>query len=135
MRQERIGGVIVLSGDVHTAVDIELDGGPREFVAGPLGAWPSCRIAPRIRPLLEASGRFFICDAFNCGLVTVRPRRPTRGRGAIRGRRRCRALHHARRAGLSAMTRRRTWIVLAVGAAIVLGAVLAPVVVELSLRK
>jgi alkaline phosphatase D len=73
VRQERIGGVIVLSGDVHTAVDIELDGGPREFVAGPLGAWPSCRIAPRIRPLLEASGRFFICDAFNCGLVTVRP--------------------------------------------------------------
>ena len=33
------------------------------------------------------------------------------------------------------MTLRRTWIVLAVGAAIVLGAVLAPVVVELSLRK
>jgi len=73
VREERIPGVIVLSGDVHTAVDIELDGGPREFVAGPLAAWPSCRIAPRIRPLLEASGRFFICDAFNCGLVTVRP--------------------------------------------------------------
>ena len=73
IRDERIRGVIVLSGDVHTAVDIELDGGPREFVAGPLAAWPSCRIAPRIRPLLEASGRFFICDAFNCGLVTVRP--------------------------------------------------------------
>jgi hypothetical protein len=33
------------------------------------------------------------------------------------------------------MTRRRTWIVLAVGAAIVLAAVLAPVVVELSLRR
>jgi hypothetical protein len=33
------------------------------------------------------------------------------------------------------MTRRRTWIVLVVGAAIVLAAVLAPVVVELSLRK
>ena len=73
VRDERIRGVIVLSGDVHTAVDIELDGGPREFVAGPLAAWPSCRIAPRIRPLLETSGRFFICDAFNCGLVTVRP--------------------------------------------------------------
>jgi alkaline phosphatase D len=73
LHDEKIRGVIVLSGDVHTAVDIELDGGPREFVAGPLGAWPSCRIAPRIKPLLEASGRFFICDAFNCGLVTVRP--------------------------------------------------------------
>jgi alkaline phosphatase D len=73
LRDEKIRGVIVLSGDVHTAVDIELDDGPREFVAGPLAAWPSCRIAPRIKPLLEASGRFFICDAFNCGLVTVRP--------------------------------------------------------------
>ena len=73
LRDERIRGVIVLSGDVHTAVDIELDGGPREFIAGPLGAWPSCRIVPRIRALLEASGRFFICDAFNYGLVTVKP--------------------------------------------------------------
>ena len=63
----------MLSGDVHTAVDIELDGGPREFVAGPLAAWPSCRIVPRIRALLEASGRFFICDSFNYGLVTVKP--------------------------------------------------------------
>jgi hypothetical protein len=33
------------------------------------------------------------------------------------------------------MARRQTWIMLAVGAAIVLAAVLAPVVVELSLRK
>jgi hypothetical protein len=33
------------------------------------------------------------------------------------------------------MTRRRTWVVVAVGAAIVLAAVLAPVVVDLSLKK
>jgi hypothetical protein len=36
---------------------------------------------------------------------------------------------------VSAMLRRRTWIVMAVGAAIILAAVLAPVVVDLSLKK
>jgi hypothetical protein len=36
---------------------------------------------------------------------------------------------------VSAMPRRRTWIVMAVGAAIILAAVLAPVVVDLSLKK
>jgi hypothetical protein len=33
------------------------------------------------------------------------------------------------------MTRRRAWIVVAMGAAIILGAVLTPMVVDLTLRK
>jgi alkaline phosphatase D len=73
VREERIGGVIVLSADVHAAVDVDLGTGVREFIAGPIGAWPLCRLVPQARRVLEASGRFFICDAFNWGLFTVRP--------------------------------------------------------------
>ena len=73
VRTERIRGVIVLSADVHAAVDVDLGTGVREFIAGPVAAWPLCRIAPRARPHLQASGRFFICDAFNWALLTVRP--------------------------------------------------------------
>jgi alkaline phosphatase D len=73
VRDERIGGVIVLSADVHAAVDVDLGTGVREFIAGPIGAWPLCRIVPQARQLLQASGRFFLCDAFNWGLITVRP--------------------------------------------------------------
>lgn len=36
---------------------------------------------------------------------------------------------------MSGMTRRRAWIVMAMGAAIILAAVLTPVVIELTLRK
>jgi hypothetical protein len=32
-----------------------------------------CRVVPQARRLLAASGRFFICDAFNWALFTVRP--------------------------------------------------------------
>jgi alkaline phosphatase D len=73
VRDERIGGVIVLSADVHAAVDVDLGTGVREFIAGPIGAWPLCRIVPQARRALEASGRFFICDAVNWALIAVRP--------------------------------------------------------------
>jgi alkaline phosphatase D len=73
VRDERIAGVIVLSADVHAAVDVDLGTGVREFIAGPIGAWPLCRIVAQARQVLQASGRFFICDAFNWGLFTVRP--------------------------------------------------------------
>jgi alkaline phosphatase D len=73
VRAERITGIIVLSADVHAAVDVDLGTGVREFIAGPIAAWPLCRILPLARPRLRASGRFFICDAFNWGLFTVRP--------------------------------------------------------------
>ncbi|HEU4371272.1 MAG TPA: alkaline phosphatase D family protein [Methylomirabilota bacterium] len=73
VRAERVTGVIVLSADVHAAVDVDLGTGVRELIAGPIGAWPLCRIVPQARAALQASGRFFICDAFNWALLTVRP--------------------------------------------------------------
>jgi len=73
VRAERITGVIVLSADVHAAVDVDLGTGVREFIAGPIGAWPLCRIVPQARGPLQASGRFFICDTFNWARLTVRP--------------------------------------------------------------
>jgi alkaline phosphatase D len=73
VRTQRIEGVIVLSADVHGAVDVDLGTGIREFIAGPIAAWPMCRVVPQARRLLAASGRFFICDAFNWALFTVRP--------------------------------------------------------------
>ena len=69
---ERIGGVVFLSADIHAAMELE-GRGVREFIAGPIAAWPLCQLVRDIRPRLEATGRFFICDAFNFGLVTVRP--------------------------------------------------------------
>jgi alkaline phosphatase D len=73
VRAERITGVVVLSADVHAAVDVDLATGVREFIAGPLAAWPLCRIVPRAREALLASGRPFVCDAFNWARLTVRP--------------------------------------------------------------
>jgi alkaline phosphatase D len=73
VRAERVTGVIVLSCDVHAAVDVDRGTGVREFIAGPIGAWPLCRIVPQARRALQASGRFFICDTFNWALLTVRP--------------------------------------------------------------
>ncbi len=73
VRSERIRGVVVLSADVHAAVDVDFGDGVREFIAGPLAAWPLCSIAPIARRHLEASGRPFICDAFNWARLTVRP--------------------------------------------------------------
>lgn len=73
VRSERITGVIVLSADVHAAVDVDLGDGVREFIAGPLGAWPLCSLVPTARRQLQASGRPFVCDTFTWARVTVRP--------------------------------------------------------------
>jgi alkaline phosphatase D len=73
VRRERIAGVVVLSADVHAAVDVDVGTGVREFIAGPIGAWPLCRLVPQARAALQASGRFFICDGSNWALITVRP--------------------------------------------------------------
>lgn len=73
IRRERIGGVVVLSADVHTALDGSGMEGIDEFVAGPLAAPPVCLMAPFVvHRRLAATGRFFLCDSYNYGLVTVR---------------------------------------------------------------
>jgi alkaline phosphatase D len=73
VRSERIGGVIVLSGDVHAAVDVDFGDGVREFIAGPIAAWTLCSLVPIARRYLQASGRPFVCDSFNWARLTVRP--------------------------------------------------------------
>jgi PhoD-like phosphatase len=75
VRSERIGGVIVLSADVHAAVDVDFGDGVREFIAGPLAAWTLCSLVPMARRYLQASGRPFVCDSFNWARLTVRRRR------------------------------------------------------------
>jgi alkaline phosphatase D len=71
-RQERIGGLVFLSADLHLAMDLADRDGLRDFIAGPIGAWPFCRILPR-RGTLRNTERFSLCDAYNYGLITVRP--------------------------------------------------------------
>jgi alkaline phosphatase D len=71
-RQERIGGLVFLSADLHLAMDLADRDGLRDFIAGPIGAWPFCRILPR-RGALRNAERFSLCDAYNYGLITVRP--------------------------------------------------------------
>lgn len=71
-RQERIGGLVFLSADMHLAMDLADRDGLRDFIAGPIGAWPFCRIAPRRGPLRNTE-RFSLCDTYTYGLVTVRP--------------------------------------------------------------
>ena len=71
-RQERIGGLVFLSADMHLAMDLADRDGLRDFIAGPIGAWPFCRIAPRRGPLRNTE-RFSLCDTYTYGLITVRP--------------------------------------------------------------
>jgi alkaline phosphatase D len=71
-KRERIGGIVFLSADMHVAMDLADRDGLRDFIAGPIGAWPFCRIAPRRGPLRNTE-RFSLCDTYNYGLVTVRP--------------------------------------------------------------
>ena len=52
-RQERIGGLVFLSADMHLAMDLADRDGLRDFIAGPIGAWPFCRIAAPPRPAAE----------------------------------------------------------------------------------
>ncbi len=72
-RTEGITGIIILSADVHAARDLVGGDGLREFVVGPIAAWPLCQLVRDLRPRWEATGQFFICDAYNYGLVMVRP--------------------------------------------------------------
>lgn len=72
IRRERIRNVVVLSADIHMALDYEANG-VQEYVAGPIGAWPACRDRGPRRQALERSGRFFICDQMNFGVIAVRP--------------------------------------------------------------
>jgi alkaline phosphatase D len=71
-RQERIGGLVFLSADMHLAMDLADGDGLRDFVAGPIGAWPFCRVLPR-RGALRNTERFSLCDAYTYGLIAVRP--------------------------------------------------------------
>ncbi len=73
IRSERISGVIVLSADVHAAVDVDFGNGVREFIAGPIGAWTLCSMVPMARRHLQASRRPFVCDTSNWARLTVRP--------------------------------------------------------------
>jgi phosphodiesterase/alkaline phosphatase D-like protein len=73
IRAERITGVIVLSADIHAAVDIDLGSGVRELIAGPIAAWTLCSVLPVARGHLQASGRPFVCDTFTWARLTVRP--------------------------------------------------------------
>ena len=70
--QERIGNVAFLSADMHLAMDLADRDGLRDFIAGPIGAWPFCRILPRRGPLRNTE-RFSLCDTHTYGLITVRP--------------------------------------------------------------
>jgi alkaline phosphatase D len=73
VRLERITGVIVLSADVHAAVDVDVADGVRELIAGPIAAWTLCSLVPLARRQLQASGRPFVCDTLNWARLTVRP--------------------------------------------------------------
>lgn len=71
-RQERIGGLVFLSADMHLAMDLVDGDGLRDFIAGPIGAWPFCRVVPRRGPLRNTE-RFSLCDRRTYGLINVRP--------------------------------------------------------------
>ena len=72
--RERIRNVVILSADIHMALDFEEDG-VQEFVAGPIGAVLHCRgdAAAARKEVWTRTGRPFLCDATNFGLITVRP--------------------------------------------------------------
>lgn len=76
-RARRLRNVVVLSGDIHMAVDVtDRASGVREFVAGPIAATPQCAMHPESRTILEQRGLPHVCDEYNFGLVTVRPDPP-----------------------------------------------------------
>jgi alkaline phosphatase D len=71
-RQERIDGLVFLSADMHLAMDLADRDGLRDFIAGPIGAWPFCRILPRRGPLRHTE-RFSLCNTTTYGQIAVRP--------------------------------------------------------------
>ncbi len=72
-RSERITGIIILSADIHAAADLTGPVGLREFLAGPIAAWPRCQRVSDPRTRGADPGQFYLCETFNYGLVTVRP--------------------------------------------------------------
>ncbi len=72
-RSERISGIIILSADLHAAAELAGPNGLREFIAGPIAAWPHCDGKSDIRPHQAEGPRSYLCGPFNYGLVTVRP--------------------------------------------------------------
>ncbi|MFQ5931324.1 MAG: alkaline phosphatase D family protein [Nitrospiraceae bacterium] len=70
---ERITGIIILSADVHAAADVTGPFGLREFLAGPIAAWPRCQHGSDLRSHEGETSHFYVCDTFNYGLVSVRP--------------------------------------------------------------
>jgi alkaline phosphatase D len=72
LRAEVSGRVAFLSADMHLAMDLTDGDGLRDFIAGPIGAWPFCRILPR-RGALRNTERFSLCDSYTYGLIAVRP--------------------------------------------------------------
>ena len=68
-----IKGVVILSADVHLALDIHREDGISEFVAGPIAAPTACQMRFFARFRLMASRRFYICDEPNYGLIRVHP--------------------------------------------------------------
>lgn len=73
IRDENIKGVVILSADVHLAMDIHRPDGISEFVAGPIAAPTACQMKFFARLRLAVSGRFYICDELNYALIRVRP--------------------------------------------------------------
>jgi alkaline phosphatase D len=74
LKRANVRNVIVLSADIHMALDFESDG-LQQLVAGPIGAWPHCsgRHADARRKELRKAGRPFLCDGMNFGALTLRP--------------------------------------------------------------
>jgi alkaline phosphatase D len=74
LRRDNVRNVVVLSADIHMALDVE-SRGVQQLVAGPIGAWPHCAgpHAAARREDLRASRRPFLCDGPNFGALTVRP--------------------------------------------------------------
>ena len=70
---ERISGVIILSADLHAAADFIGPNGLRQFIAGPIAAWPHCLRHSQLRPHRATGLQFYLCGPFTYGLVTVRP--------------------------------------------------------------
>ena len=72
-RTAAISGVIFLSADVHMARHLTHVDGVKDFTAGPVAARPRCENRPGRQLQMASISGFITCDAFNYGLVTVRP--------------------------------------------------------------
>ena len=72
VRKTPIEGVIVLSGDFHCAWELgDPDSHIREFIAGPLAAWPFASIKTKHLPEVEKSGHFSMTKEANFGQLLL----------------------------------------------------------------